>query len=269
MKKFSLFILTGLILIFSILACGVTINDNWEGQTVHGSGAAGEENRNVSNVTGIELAMQGTLYFTKGNSESLRIEADDNLLQYIQTDVRAGRLVIESRPGINLQTVRPIKYYLTVVRLDSIVISSSGDVETEDLRSDSFSATINSSGNLSIGRLDCTALYVKISSSGDVKISTLAAKSISVDISSSGNLDVGGGQVQQQTITISSSGEYRAEDLTSVDAEVTLTSSGEAIIRVSDRLSGRLSSSGNINYIGSPEVNVDMSSSGKAVQIGK
>ncbi len=269
MKNKLSFTLVGAVLIFTILACTVTINDGGGGSSVGGSGTVIEEDRTVSNVTGVELAMPGTLRITMGASESLRIEAEDNLMEYIQTDVRLGKLVIGTRQGTNLRTTRPINYYLTVTELNSIVVSSSGDIETDNLQSGSFSITISSSGKLSISGLDCTSLHVKISSSGDTEIATLTADSISVTISSSGNLDILGGQVQQQDITISSSGEYRAQDLESVSANVVLTSSGEATIGVSDRLSGRLSSSANINYIGSPEVNVNMTSSGRAVQIGK
>jgi hypothetical protein len=201
-----------------------------------------EESRELANITGVQLAMQGTLHIMLGSSENLRIEAEDNLMEYIQTNLRASNLVIETRQGINLNNTRPIDYYLTVKRLNSIVISSSGDIDTGDLQSDSFSVTINS-------------------------VSNLMSDSISVRISSSGDLEIKGGQVQNQNITISSSGEYRARSLTSVDANVTLTSSGEATIRVSDHLSGRLSSSGDIYYIGSPDLNVSTSSSGRAVKI--
>jgi hypothetical protein len=269
MKNNVSLILVGLALIFSILACTVTINGVGGGSTVRGSGTVVNVDRTASNITGVELAMPGIMHITMGASESLRIEAEDNLMEYIQTNVTLGKLVIGTRQGINLQTTRPINYYLMVTELNSIVISSSGDIETDNLQSGSFSITISSSGKLSISGLDCTSLHVKISSSGDTEIGTLRADSISVTISSSGNLDILGGQVQQQDITISSSGEYRARELSSVTANVVLTSSGEATVRVSTRLSGRLSSSANINYLGNPDVNVTKTSSGRTIQIGE
>ena len=264
MKNSTSIILLGLVLIFSILACTTTINAG--SQLVRGSGVTAAEDRSVSKVTGVELATPGTLDITLGASESLQIEADDNLLQYIQTDVRGGELVIKTRPGFDLQPVRPIKYHLTVVRLDALAISSSGDISVGDIKSDAFSIAISSSGDLAIKSLDCSSLRVKISSSGDTSVSTLKADTINVNITSSGNLDIGGGQVRQQTINISSSGKYRAKTLASASAEVTLSSSGEATLNVSDTLNGSLTSSGNINYVGSPRLNVNATSSGKAIQ---
>ena len=126
MKNRFSFTLVGLALICSILACTWSIPGI---QSVIGSGKAGAEDRNVSNITGVDLGTSGTLDITIGTSESLRIEADDNLLQYIQTDVSGGTLVIKTRPGVvTMQPVRPIKYHLTVTRLNSLGISSSGDI---------------------------------------------------------------------------------------------------------------------------------------------
>lgn len=255
-----------LALVVSTLGCYGLIAGT--GQTVRGSGNVIDETRAVSKVSGVELAMPGTLHITRGDSESLRIEAQENLMEYIETNVSGGRLVIKSRQNSDLEPTRPINYYLTVKELSSIEISSSGSIESGDLQSDSFSIMIGSSGDLDIAGLECATLDVQISSSGNTVLSSLTADSISVDISSSGNLDIKQGQVQKQDIKISSSGEYRARDLKSVLAHVILTSSGEATIRVSDRLTGSLSSSGNINYIGNPDVNVSMTSSGRTVHVG-
>jgi hypothetical protein len=270
MKTKLSFALVGLVLILSLLSCTVVIGNDYGGSgTVRGSGNIITETRTVKGVSGVELSLPGTLHIKVGNSESLQIDADDNLMSYIETNVGLGRLVIESRPGTDLRPTRPIRYELTVTELGSVTTSSSGDIEVEPLQARSFSITINSSGNISLASLDCTSLNVKISSSGDIKLSQLKADSISVDISSSGNLDVQDGQVKQQDIRISSSGEYNARNLESPSANVVLTSSGNAIVRVSDRLTGRLSSSGDINYIGSPDLNVSMTSSGRTVQVGK
>jgi hypothetical protein len=239
--------LVGLFLIFSILACDLSVGNLAGGQSVRGSGSVVEESRSVSGVSKVELAMPGTLHISIGSSEELQIEAEDNLLEYIQTNVRGNTLRIETQRGINLQATRPIEYYLTVAELEAVDISSSGDVEVKDLESESFSASISSSGNL--------------------LISNLVGDSLQVNISSSGDLDILGGEVKEQTIRLSSSGEYHARDLASTGADVTLSSSGDATVRVSERLTGRLSSSGNLYYIGNPNLDVSMSSSGRTEQI--
>ncbi len=236
-------------ILFSILACSALAGGDRAagGSTIYGSGNLVSENRNVSGISGVQLTMSGTLHITMGNSDSLRVEAEDNLQPYIRTEVTGGTLVIETRPGFQLENTRPIDYFLTVRQLSAIALSSSGDARAENLQAGAFSVEISSSGNVTIGRLEADSIRVRISSSGELTVQS--------------------GRVQTQTISLSSSGEYSARDLQSANADVSLSSSGGATIRVSDHLTGSLSSSGNVYYIGNPDVRVSKSSSGKAVQL--
>lgn len=237
-------------------------------RAVRGSGKVVEEERQVSGFTGVELATLGNLTIELGERESLRIEAEDNLLEYFEIEVRGGTLRIRTRSGVSLRNRRPVNYYLTVKELEEIVISSSGDVEAPDLEAKRFSVSISSSGDLEMGDLEADTLQVRISSSGNMQMGELHADRIEVTITSSGDLDIAGGEVEEQDITITSSGEYRARNLESAEAEVHLTSSGSATIGVREYLRANLSSSGDLRYIGNPEVDKTTTSSGDVEQIG-
>lgn len=269
MKKRLLAITILSMMALSTLACGI-----WgvpagllSGTTVRGSGNVVEEDRTIGEVTGVELATIGTLHIERGMRTNLSIEAEDNLLEHIETNVRVTTLTIRSDEGVNLDITEPINYYLTVAELDTIVVSSSGDIEAPDLEAARFAVSISSSGDLTMGDLACETLTVEISSSGDVTMGQLEAERLNVDLSSSGNLTVAGGDVERQEISMSSSGDYTAEDLASVEAEVTLSSSGHATIRVSDRLDARLSSSGNLYVLGNPTIDGTSNSSGEIIRL--
>jgi hypothetical protein len=236
---------TVLILCASVLAaCTVNIGD-----TVRGSGSVTSEGRAVSGITGVALTTIGELTIEIGDQESLRVEAEDNLLQYFQTTVDGGVLTIETEPGVSISATKPVRYYLTVNSLESIKVSSSGNV---------------SAPSLEAGRFE-----VNISSSGNVDVAELQADSLEVMISSSGNLTIGGGQVASQEIKLSSSGDYEAGDMQSAAAEVAVSSSGSATIWVTEKLEANLSSSGNVRYYGSPYTDVNESSSGETTNLGE
>jgi hypothetical protein len=239
------------------------------GNTIRGSGRVVQEERAVSGFRGVELATIGTLHIEVGEQESLRIEAEDNLLPYIQTTVRGETLIIEVQNGINLRTTRPVNYTLTVVNLDSIALSSSGNAEAPDLESKLFTVQVNSSGGLETGDLTCDTFRVTISSSGDVSVGQVNGQRLEAGLSSSGGLTVGGGTVERQEIQISSSGNYSAQNLQSQEADVQLSSSGSATIWVTERLTARLSSSGNLRYAGNPRTDVTTTSSGDAIHISE
>jgi hypothetical protein len=249
MMKQSKLILIVSIVALSILACQVGSFSLGGARTVRGSGDIVEETRAVSGVTGVELATLGNLTIEVGDTESLRIEAEDNLMEYLETEVRGGRLRIGTQEDVNLRATRPVNYYLTVTGLEAIVITSSGDIQAPDLEAERFSITINSSGDLEMGMLN--------------------ADTLEVDIGSSGDLDIAGGEVKTQNVIISSSGNYTAQDLESTEVEVRLNSSGSATIWVHDHLKAILSSSGDLRYRGDPTLDATTSSSGDVIQISE
>jgi hypothetical protein len=235
---------------------------------VEGSGHIVRRDQAVDGVSGVNLATIGTLSIEFGDREELIIEAEDNLQEFIETDIHRGVLKIDVRRNTNIRPTRPVRYYLTVRKLDTIAISSSGDVEAPDITSDRFSVTISSSGTLEMGDLDTRAFRVTISSSGDVYMGDLTAESIDVAVSSSGNLEIGGGRVRNQDISISSSGNYRAKRLKSEEARVRLSSSGSAYIHVINDLDVVISSSGSVYFAGNPRIRQVISSSGRIKKLG-
>jgi Putative auto-transporter adhesin, head GIN domain len=225
-------------------ACSIDIGGN----SVRGSGNVVTEDRPVSGVKRVTLANQGDLKIQVGAAESLVIEAEENLLPYIETNVRGGQLEIRTQNGTDLQNTRPIRYTLTVTELDGVTITSSGGISASDMRASSFSILVSSSGKLDIASLYADKLDVEITSSGNVAIKT--------------------GEVPQIDIRISSSGDLDVQHVAAQKVSVVLSSSGAARVWVSDTLDGRLTSSGNVYYRGSPQVNVTTSSSGKAINTG-
>ena len=253
--------------ILASLACNLASGLN--GATVSGSGNVVEEAREVSGVTGVNLATIGDLTIEVGDTESLRIEAEDNLMEYFETEVRNGKLTIGTKNNVQLQPTKPIRYYLRVTGLDTLEISSAGNIEAPDLEAGKFSMSISSAGDLEMGNLEADTLNVNISSSGNVSMGELNAGTLEVDIGSSGNLDISGGEVKSQNIKIGSSGNYTAQDLASDVAEVRLSSNGSATIWVRDQLKVDLSSSGDLRYRGDPIVDATTSSAGEVIQIGE
>jgi hypothetical protein len=250
------------------LACNVSAG-GWGRRTIRGSSRVIEETRQIGSIDSVELATIGTLFIEVGDEESLRIEAEDNLLPYIDTEVRAGTLVIDVDPNTNLRNTRPIDYYLTVQELSAIRLSSSGDAEAPDLESDRFEIVVSSSGDLLMGELDCGSCDIRLSSSGDVDLEAVYGEQLNVRISSSGDLTIDGGDVERQEVRLSSSGTYDARRLDSESASVQISSSGSATVRVDGQLKADLSSSGNLRYYGDPDVEATTASSGDVIDAGE
>ena len=219
-------------------------------KTVAGSGKAVTETREVSDFRSVELATLGTLYIEVGEREALRVEADDNLLPYLETEVRGDTLKITSRDMVGLLPKEPIYYYLTVRALDEIVLSGLGSIEVPD-------------------PVETPALAVRISGGGSIELEDLRAESLDVDLTGLGDLYVDEGVVEAQDVLISGGGNYRARGLDSEEATVRLTGLGSATVRVSETLDVTISGGGSVRYVGSPAVTQNVSGLGRVERIGE
>jgi hypothetical protein len=216
---------------------------------VRGSGQVVEEEREIGGATGVDLQSFGTVHIEQGEREGLRIEAEDNLLRYIETEVRGGRLEIAHRRGTSLLNTKPIDYWVTVRELDEVSISGAGNIEAGDVQA---------------GRLT-----VHLSGAGNVQIADLEAETLDVSLSGAGGLAIEGGQVEQQKIVISGAGDYRAENLDSGETTIRMSGMGSATVRVRERLDVTISGAGSVRYAGNPEVEQQVTGAGRVQRIGE
>jgi len=235
------------IVIFTLLTILCSACGFGPAKVVVGSGNVVEESRQVSGVSGVNLATIGDLTIELGEKEAISITADDNLVEYLKTSVVGGVLRIEVNDRVNLNPSTPIKYSLTVKSLESIKVTSVGDVMAPALTADRFS--------------------VNISSTGDVTIPELNAEKVTVDITSTGSLDIEGGEVKTQDIKLSSTGSYNAQDLESDDADISISGTGSATIWVNNTLTVKLNSTGYLFYRGDPTVDQTTNSTGNVNRI--
>jgi hypothetical protein len=104
-------------------------------------------------------------------------------------------------------------------------------------------------------------LELSASSAGNIKLE-VEAKEIECDLSSSGDMTLKG-QADELKADLSSAGDLNAYDLKVREADVSVSSAGDADINVSEKLTARASSAGDIHYMGDPKyVDAHSSSAG-------
>ncbi|MFH0852961.1 MAG: head GIN domain-containing protein [bacterium] len=216
--------------------------------TGKGSGNIIEEAREVSGFSKIELNGVGNLIINQSGNESLRIEAEDNLIGKIVTEVDNGTLKIrESKNWVNWSfwPTKDVNFYLTVENIESVTINGSGSVTGDNIVADKFDLIISGSADGEVV-LDINELNSNINGSGELIMAGSAAT---------------------QKFTISGSGKYRAGELAGQSAEVIINGSGQAIVNVADQLTVDISGSGDVQYLGSPNINQSISGSGSISQL--
>jgi hypothetical protein len=189
---------------------------------INGSGKIATEPRTVSGFSTVSLSGSGQVFIEQGGTESLTVTTDDNLLQYIKTEVHGNTLELGfTEPMTNVQPTNDIVFKLMVKKLEGLEISGSGKADVKGLAQDRLQVRISGSGNVS-----------------------------------------GQGSANDLELRISGSGSYRGQEIKSQRATVSVSGSGDAVISVSDTLKADVSGSGTIEYVGDPQVTQNISGSG-------
>jgi len=146
------------------------------------------KSRNVRAFTSIIIEDGIDAYIQQGNEQSLEIEADENLHEYLITDVNGSVLKIYFNREIRLRKVS--KAYITFVDLKLLNVSGGGDVESSgNIKVGDIEITVSGGGDLDFG-LEATHLDCRVSGGGDADLSA-KAESVVINISGGGDLDIG------------------------------------------------------------------------------
>ena len=172
---------------------------------VEGSGNVITESREVSDFNEIVLGGTGRVVVDVTGTESLTIEAEDNIMPFLETRVSNGRLRLETNRSIS-PTVE-IVYTITAETLDGLVISGSGVVEAEGVDSTDVRVDISGSGDVVVAGTLSGLLSVSISGSGEFDGESLTAPEGRVDVSGSGNAVVN--VTDDLDVSVSGSGEVQ------------------------------------------------------------
>lgn len=241
MKKITLFTLVALMGLMT--ACVFPIQNT----RIQGSGNLVSEVREVSGFNAIILSGMGDLEIKIGDTESLTIEADDNVIDHIESYVSGSTLHIGFERFFNIIPSGGITYTLTVKDLNGIEVSGYGDVYLASLHTDN--------------------LVVEVSGGGRVTVNDLTANSLAVNLSGAGDFELSG-IVDHQKVNLSGAGSYNAGDLQSTDAEIDISGAGSAQLWVSDALDVNLSGVGSLQYYGEADVTQNISGIGKVIALG-
>ena len=233
------------VLIILLIFCGFACNQ------ISGSGKIISQERKVSDFKKVALSGSGELIIAQGLEEGLTVEAEDNIMKFVITEVKAKTLRLGLKEVSWPKSIRPTKpiiYKIKLIDLTKIKVSGAGAVYAKSIQTQD--------------------LEVDISGSGKITVDQIAARNLAIDLSGSGDFTLAG-KVEKQTINISGSGNYRAPALYSRKAKIKISGSGNAVIRVEKSLYVRVSGSGKIEYYGQPRITQDISGSGRIRNIGQ
>lgn len=152
-----------------------------------GSGNIVSEKREVSDFKQIDVGGNFQIEITAQKDFSVEVQADDNLLPLITTEVRGGVLRIETEKRI--ESKNPIVVKISAPDIEDLNISGASKATLTNLSNEILQ--IHSSGASKIKIEGITAnLEIKVSGASKIDAENLKAENVSVDASGASNVNV-------------------------------------------------------------------------------
>lgn len=209
---------------------------------VNGSGNMSTETRKLGDFHAVSLRGSMDIEYTDGPAEDVVIEAEDNVLPMITTEVKDGQLIIGQKSNTSIHLHKKITVKITAPDVEELSLAGSGTIRLmNDWEQDDYvKLSVTGSGDV-LGSVNSPKVSVAVTGSGDVKLKG-EAKDLNVDIAGSGSFD--GYNLHAETTNVHVGG------------------SGDAKVHASVTLNVQVSGSGSVDYHGNPTVNSQTSGSG-------
>jgi len=233
--KISVAILFALLL--SSCAFDFSIGDFGTGKK--GNGIVVEESRTVTADFEQVSASEGIIvHLTQADDFAISVEADENIIDLIATDINNGKLKIHAIENIGAATKN---VFVSLPHISALKSSSGAQLTAQN--------TITSN-----------ALTLK-ASSGSILHAAIAVKELELDASSGANINIQG-KANDVLIDGSSGANINAKKLLATHCNAEASSGANVSVHVSQALTADASSGGSISYAGDATVMKNTSVSG-------
>lgn len=206
---------------------------------IDGNGNVVKETREISSFDAISVGGAFNVILTQGNTESLVVEADENLQQIIKTRTKGGTLHITTEE--NIRNSKALNLYITFKNLEDINISGACNLEATN-------------------KLTLSSLSIGASGASEVNLE-FTAETLSCDLSGASEIKLSG-QVTNCKIESSGASEISAYDLIAENLELRASGASEAKLHATETLKVRGSGASSVRYMGNPRVDSDVSGAG-------
>jgi len=154
---------------------------------INGSGKRELQKRTVAPFTSISSEGAFTIEVTCQKDQSLEVEGDDNVLQYVTSEVNNNILRLKNTKSYS--TNEPVKFRISVPNLEGLSVNGAGHVEVKNLNNDKFEIDTNGAPNIIVSG---NTKVIDVGENGAGKIDALklhAARGV-VDTRGAGRVDL-------------------------------------------------------------------------------
>jgi uncharacterized Zn-binding protein involved in type VI secretion len=232
--------------LFTIISF-TTIAQPWK--KIEGNSKITKDARPLGSFTSIASGGSWDVIITYGTDKNVIVEADENLLTHIITEVKGDKLNIRTENYVNLKSKNKIKIYVSLTKITGISLAGSGD--------------ITGVGNFTND--DKTTFLM--AGSGNINLDFKNIERVGISIAGSGNVNLKG-KTESLGVSIAGSGDAICKELVADEVKVSIAGSGSAKVNASNSLKVSIVGSGDVYYTGAvTNISKSVLGSGKVVKL--
>lgn len=212
-----------------------------------GHGPLVTETRAVQHFTGIDLQMNGNVYYTVGTERKVEITARQSIHSLLETTIIDNRLVLRYRNGKTYDADESIRIDVTAPAPSSLFLNTSGSIYV-------------------MNDLQVSEVMLRAWGSGSIFLQKVKAGHIDAETTVSGRIIAAGGEAISEKLKTKGSGGI---DLSAIAAKTVVTQtigSGDIKVRVSENLDVTINGSGDVYFSGYPYISTHISGTGRLVR---
>lgn len=213
-----------------------------------GEGPVKTENRFVQNFTGIDLQMNGNVYYTSGPTTKLEITAKESIHAIVETSVIDNRLLIRYKNGKTYDADESIRIDITAPDVNNLSLNSSGSIYCLD-------------------DIQQANLQLRSYGSGSIHLKGVFVNTIDAESNQSGTITAAEGTASLEVLKTYGSGKLDLSAISARSATVHSEGSGDVKLKASDNLDITIDGSGSVFYAGYPALRTHISGTGSVIHL--
>lgn len=194
-----------------------------------------EQVRALDTFTSIRNKGSFEVFVTVGEKQSVKVTADSEIIDKVETDVRGETLHIEledNKNWLGYRNIDVLRVDITVETLEAVRVDGSGNYEVRGLNGGNFSADVNGSGDIDLIDAKTDRLSIAIKGSGDVDAS---------------------GECTELDVEIKGSGGVSGRSMSCKSGDISIMGSGDVDITLNESVDVGVMGSGDVTVWGKPE----------------
>ncbi|MEO7982953.1 MAG: head GIN domain-containing protein [Bacteroidota bacterium] len=213
---------------------------------IRGNGSIKTETRTTGTFSSIDVGGNIEVYLKQDSIRSVRVEADENLMQYILVRTDGDELVVEPKDGYNLSGSKDIKVYISSPFFKKLHASGASGITGET--------------QLTGERID-----IEVSGASNARLDIKTPK-VSAEISGASSV-VLKGQTKDLSVEVDGASHAKCFELLSENADIDVSGASSAEVFASVNLKADASGASHIRYKGAATKVGDASGAGSIKKV--